>query len=67
MVLTMQPLVQALKSYLVMVTQILSKRKVLILTFPYIAGLSESIQRVCKDFDIETAYKSGKTPKITSH
>ena len=33
----------------------------MILTIPYIAGLSESIQRVCKDFDIKTAFKSGKT------
>ncbi len=37
------------------------KKKGLILTIPYIAGLSESIQRVCRDFDIKTALKSGKT------
>ncbi len=35
------------------IIQILSKRKVLILTIPYIEGLSESIQRVCRDFDIK--------------
>ncbi len=32
---------------------------------PYIAGLSESIQRLCKDFDIKTALKSSKT--LRSH
>ncbi len=37
----------------------------LILTIPYIAGSSESIQRVCRDFDIKTAFKSGKT--LRSH
>ena len=37
----------------------------MILTIPYIAGLSESIQRVCRDFDIKTAFKSGKT--LRSH
>ncbi len=35
--------------------------KGLILTIPYIAGLSESIQRMCRDFDIKTSFKSGKT------
>ncbi len=40
------------------------KKKGLILTIPYI-GLSESIQRVCRDFDIKTAFKSGKT--LRSH
>ncbi len=30
-----------------------------------IAGLSESIQRVCREFDIETVFKSGKT--LRSH
>ncbi len=57
MVMTTQPLGKALKSYLLKITQILSKRKVL----SYIAGLRESIQRVCRDFDIKTAFKSGKT------
>ena len=33
----------------------------MILTIPYIAGLSES----CRDFDIKTAFKSGKT--LRSH
>ncbi len=33
----------------------------LIFTIPYIAELSKSIQRVCRDFDIKTASKSGKT------
>ncbi len=42
------------------------QEKGLILTIPYIAGLSESIQRVCRDFDIKTAFKSGKT-LITSY
>ncbi len=37
----------------------------LIFTIPYIAGLSESIQRVCRDFDIKTAFRSGKT--LRSH
>ncbi len=37
----------------------------LILTIPYIAGSSESIQRVCRYFDIKTAFKSGKT--LRSH
>ncbi len=37
----------------------------LILTIPYIAGLSESIQRVCRDVDIKTAFKLGKT--LRSH
>ncbi len=32
------------------------QEKGLILTIPYIAGLSESIQRVCRDFDIKTAF-----------
>ncbi len=41
------------------------QEKGLILTIPYIAGLSESIQRVCRDFDIKTAFKSGKT--LRSH
>ncbi len=37
----------------------------LILTIhPYIAGLSKSIQRVCRDFDIKTAFKSGKTLRL---
>ncbi len=36
-----------------------------ILTIPYIAGFSESIQRVCRVFDIKTAFKSGKT--LRSH
>ncbi len=30
-----------------------------ILTITYIAGLSESIQRVCRDFDIKTTLKPG--------
>ncbi len=34
------------------------QKKGLILTIPYIAGLSESIQRACRDFDIKTAFKS---------
>ena len=33
------------------------QEKSLILTIPYIAGLSETIQRVCRDFDIKTAFK----------
>ncbi len=37
----------------------------LILTIPYIAGLNENIQKVCRDFDIKTALKSGKT--LRSH
>ncbi len=37
----------------------------MILIVPYIAGLSERIQRVCRDFDIKTAFKSGKT--LRSH
>ena len=41
------------------------QEKGLILTIPYIAGLSESIQKVCRDFDIKTAFKSGKT--LRSH
>ena len=38
----------------------------MILTIPYIAGLSESIQRVCRDFDIKTAFKSylGETTRM---
>ncbi len=63
MVLTTQPLVKALKSYL-KITQVM-KEKGLILTIPYIARLSESIQRVCRDFDMKTAFKSGKT--LRSH
>ncbi len=39
--------------------------KGLILTIQYIAELSESIQRVCRDFDIKTTFKSGKT--LRSH
>ncbi len=39
--------------------------KGLILTIPYIAGLSESIQRVCRDFDIKTAFRWDKT--LRSH
>ncbi len=35
----------------------------MILTIPYVAGLSESIQR--RDFDIKTAFKLGKT--LRSH
>ncbi len=35
------------------------QEKGLILTIPYIAGLSESIQRVCRDFGIKTALKLG--------
>ncbi len=57
--LTTQPLGMALKSYL-KITQVM-KEKGLILTIPYIARLSESIQRVCRDFDMKTAFKSGKT------
>ncbi len=34
------------------------QKKGLILTIPYIAGLSESIQRACRDFDIKTTFKS---------
>ncbi len=41
------------------------QEKGLILTIPYIAGLSESIRRVCRDFDIKTAFKMGKT--LRSH
>ncbi len=41
------------------------QEKGLILTILYIAGLSKSIQRVCRDFDIKTAFKSGKT--LRSH
>ncbi len=41
------------------------QEKGLILTIPYIAGLSERIQRVCRDFDIKTTFKSGKT--LRSH
>ncbi len=41
------------------------QHKGLILTIPYIAGLSESIQRVYRDFDIKTTFKSGKT--LRSH
>ncbi len=41
------------------------KKKGLILTIPCIAGLSESIQRVCRDFNIKTAFKSGKA--LRSH
>ncbi len=43
------------------------QEKGLILTIPYIhvAGLCESIQGVCRDFDIKTAFKSGKT--LRSH
>ncbi len=41
------------------------QEKGFILTIPYIAGLSESIQRVCRDFDIKTAFKLGKT--LRSH
>ncbi len=41
------------------------QEKNLILAIPYIAGLSESIQRVCRDYDIKTAFKSGKT--VRSH
>ncbi len=41
------------------------QEKGLILTIPYIAGLSESIQRVCRDSDIKTSFKSGKT--LRSH
>ncbi len=41
------------------------QEKGLILTVPYIARLTESIQRVCRDFDIKTAFKSGKT--LRSH
>ncbi len=37
----------------------------MILTIPYKAGLSENIQRVCRDFDIKTAFKPGKT--LRSH
>ncbi len=36
----------------------------MILTVPYIAGLSESIQRVWRDFDIKTVFKSGKTLRL---
>ncbi len=43
----------------------IEQEKSLILTIPYIAGLSESIQRVCRDFGIKTAFKSGKT--LRSH
>ncbi len=35
------------------------QEKDLILTIPYIAGLSENIQRVCRAFDIKTAFKLG--------
>ncbi len=58
MVMTMQSLGQALKSYLLKITQNTVQKKGLILTIPYIAGLSESIQRACRDFDIKTAFKS---------
>ena len=34
------------------------QEKGLILTIPYIAGLSESIQRVCRDFDIKIGTES---------
>ena len=62
MVMTMQPLRQVLKSYLLARDHTNTEQeKGLILTIPYIAGLSESIQRVCRDFDIKTAFKSGKT------
>ena len=37
------------------------QEKGFILTISYIAWLSESIWRVCRDFDIKTACKSGKT------
>ncbi len=40
------------------------QEKGLILTISYIAGLSESIQRVRRDFDIKTAFKSGKTLRL---
>ncbi len=41
------------------------QEKGLILTIPYVAGLSERIQRVCRDFDIKTTFKLGKT--LRSH
>ena len=41
------------------------QEKGLILSIPYIAGVSESIKRVCRDFDIKTAFKSGRT--LRSH
>ncbi len=41
------------------------QEKGLILTTPFMAGLSESIQRVCREFDVKTAFKSGKT--LISH
>ncbi len=62
--MTMHPLGQALKSYLLKITQT-EQEKGLILIISFIAGLSESIQRVCGDFDIKTAFKSGKT--LRSH
>ena len=40
--------------------QILSKRKAFILIIPYIAGINESIQRVCRVVDTKTALKSGR-------
>ncbi len=41
------------------------QEKGLILIIPYIAGLSESIRRVWRDFDIKIGFKSGKT--LRSH
>ncbi len=42
------------------------QEKGLILIIPYISGLSESIQKVCREeFDIKTAFKLGKT--LRSH
>ncbi len=43
-----------------------AKKKGLILTIPYIAGLNESIQRECRDFDFKTALKPGKIIQIST-
>ena len=32
-----------------------------VLVIPYVSGLSENIRRVCRDFNILTSFKSGKT------
>ena len=31
------------------------------ITIPYIAGVSEEIRRVCCDYDVRVAFKTGKT------
>ena len=35
--------------------------KPLVVTIPYVSGLSEDIRRVCRRFNIKTAFKSGMT------